>query len=287
MPTSILNTCEMFSDLYNSPKENWKDYFISKMKNKGQYFTKNKILQEKVKEFVKHESGIILEPSIGRGDLISIFPNREFEMYEIDSSIDFLENINTNSIHFGDFLTKQVIKKFKTIKANPPYVKLKNGNLYLKFIDKCFDLLEEDGEMIFIVPSEFFKITSASKILTKMCKYGSFSHVFHPNDEKMFDEAIVDVLIFRYSKTPQKVKTTLYNGKCMYLLEESGIITFTEELNDNVRLGEFMHVKVGIVSGYDKIFKNLNGNLEWQATLSMAETTNVFRLSSKINMGRK
>jgi hypothetical protein len=41
------------------------------MKQKlGQYFTKNIILQEKVYEFILNDPEIILEPSVGRGDLV-------------------------------------------------------------------------------------------------------------------------------------------------------------------------------------------------------------------------
>lgn len=38
--------------------------------------------------------------------------------------------------------------------------------------------------MIFIVPSDFLKLTSASKILNIMINNGTFTHIYHPNNEK-------------------------------------------------------------------------------------------------------
>ena len=43
---------------------------IKHRQNLGQYFTTNKELKSKVYEFIKNEPLIILEPSIGQGDLV-------------------------------------------------------------------------------------------------------------------------------------------------------------------------------------------------------------------------
>ena len=75
---------------------------------KGQYFTKNEILQEFVRRLILNKPNKILEPSMGRGDLIkyiqSITPNIEFDLYEIDETINFLPEIQKEQIHFGNFL---------------------------------------------------------------------------------------------------------------------------------------------------------------------------------------
>ena len=42
----------------------------------GQYFTTNQQLQEKVSAFILNEPIEILEPSIGRGDLVSCIQNK-------------------------------------------------------------------------------------------------------------------------------------------------------------------------------------------------------------------
>ena len=61
-------------------------------------------------------------------------------------------------------------------------------------------MLDDNGELIFIVPSDFFKLTSASKLLNKMMLNGFFTHIYHPHNEKMFANAFIDVIVFRYLK---------------------------------------------------------------------------------------
>ena len=46
------------------------------MKELGQYFTKNKILQKKVYELILNNPKLILEPSVGRGDLVKFILNK-------------------------------------------------------------------------------------------------------------------------------------------------------------------------------------------------------------------
>ena len=170
------------------------------MPNKlGQYFTTNETLQQKVYEFIKNDPNYILEPSIGRGDLIQYIQTKNKDIrfigYEIDKTIKLLSITNT-SIIYCDFLKENINNKFKTIIGNPPYVRTKKGNLYIDFIEKCYGLLEEHGELIFIVPSDFFKLTSASNLLSIMLSNGSFTDIYHPNNEKMFDNANIDIFVF-------------------------------------------------------------------------------------------
>ena len=64
---------------------------------------------------------------------------------------------------YGDFMKQTITKTYKTIVGNPPYVRTKKGNLYIDFTEKCYNLLDDNGELIFIVPSDFLKLTCASK----------------------------------------------------------------------------------------------------------------------------
>lgn len=256
---SILSTIKMFTDLFIDLKIDWKTEFIKEIKQLGQYFTKDKTLQNNVKKLVKNETGDILEPCIGRGDLVSIFPSRTFDMYEIDTSIDFLENIDKSKIVFGDFLQQEITKKYHTIVSNPPYVKCKDGNLYIKFIEKCFELLHSGGEMIFIIASDFFKKTHCSNIIKRMVNNGSFTDIFHPESEKLFDYANVNVLIFRYIKDV-KINKCNYNNELLYVNECHGIITFDKSIK-SISISENFEVKVGMVSGNENVFKQPFGNV--------------------------
>jgi len=119
----------------------------------GQYFTTNNKLQEKVLEFILNDTSNILEPSIGRGDLIKAIKNKKskviFDMYEIDTKIKLLDEIEKEKVIYGDFMNQEITKTYKTIVGNPPFVRTKKGNLYIDFTEKCFNLLEDNGELIF------------------------------------------------------------------------------------------------------------------------------------------
>ena len=183
----------------------------------GQYFTTNIELKEKVFEFILNNPLNILEPSIGQGDLISYITNKipsiTFDMYEIDINIPLLDNIQKERVIYGDFMKQTIMKTYKTIVGNPPYIKTKksSSNLYIDFTEKCYHLLEDNGELIFIIPSDFLKLTSASKLLNEMMSNGTFTHIFHPHNEKMFENASIDVIILRYCKNNVIEKRVLYN----------------------------------------------------------------------------
>ena len=236
----------------------------------GQYFTQNEGLQKKVFEFILNDPTNILEPSVGQGHLVSYIlrqnPQIQFDMYEIDNTIPVLENIPRENIVYTDFLKAFITGTYKTIVGNPPYIRTKKSNTYIEFVEKCYSLLEPEGEMIFIVPSDFFKLTSSSKILDKMMLYGSFTHIYHPHNEKLFDNASIDIVVFRYCKNAALEKTVLYNSTSLYIINNSGLITFSEESpnhHSNALIKDYFDVYVGIVSGKDDVYKNNTlGNIE-------------------------
>lgn len=239
-----------------------------KEKNKlGQYFTTNNLLKEKIYEFILNNPSNILEPSIGQGDLINYIldknPTITFDMYEIDKTIKLLDNINKNKVIYCDFLEYIINKKYKTIIGNPPYIRTKKGNKYIDFINKCYNLLDNNGELIFIVPSDFLKLTSASKLLNTMMLNGTITHIYHPHNEKLFDNASIDIIIFRYYKNNSAIKQVLYNDKLLYIINSNGLITFEENNNNNIMFHDYFDIYVGLVSGKEKVYKNENiGNIQ-------------------------
>ena len=141
----------------------------------GQYFTTNIELQETIYRFILNNPNRILEPCIGHGNLVQYINqkyNEEkkiiFDMFEIDDKLDLLQGIDKDKVIYTNFLEYNIENKYNTIIGNPPYIKTTKGNVYIDFIIKCFDLLTENGELIFIVPSDFFKLKSASSVLNKM-----------------------------------------------------------------------------------------------------------------------
>jgi adenine-specific DNA-methyltransferase len=237
--------------------------------NLGQYFTTHTELKEKVFEFILNSPSNILEPSMGQGDLITFIadklPGISFDMYEIDTSIALLDKIQKDKVIYGDFMKQTISKTYETIVGNPPYVRTKRGNLYIDFTEKCYNLLDENGELIFIVPSDFLKLTSASKLLNDMMTNGTFTHIFHPHNEKMFENASIDVIVFRYCKNSSIVKQVLYNDKLLYITNSNGLITFGEEEpnNSSVLFQDYFDIYVGLVSGKEEVYKNAElGNIE-------------------------
>ena len=233
----------------------------------GQYFTTDQTLREKVWEFILNNPSEILEPSIGRGDLVVFIqdknPDVKFDMYEIDTEIIPLGGIDKPDIIYGDFMDQIVTKIYRTIIGNPPYVRTKSGNLYLDFTEKCYNSLYDGGELIFIVPSDFFKLTSAAELLKEMLENGTFTHIYHPNREDLFENASVDVLVFRYCKDPSLEKKTLYNGEIRYLHNQNGMVIFDDNPNTSgPTFSDMFHIYVGLVTGKEDIYKNAElGNI--------------------------
>ena len=228
---------------------------------KGQYFTKDISLQDNVFKMIKNNPDTILEPSVGRGDLVQYSQRQnskiKFDLYEIDKSILFLDCIDKEKIIFGDFLSHNISKRYDTIIGNPPYVKTKKGNLYIDFIEKCFNLLNYNGELIFIVPSDFIKLTSSSKIINEMLKNGTITDVYHPHDENLFENASVDVIVFRYCKNTKLDKKIAVNGVDKYLINSNGILTYSDSEIEKVSLfSDFFDIYVGMVTGKEEIYRN-------------------------------
>lgn len=233
----------------------------------GQYFTTHTLLRNKVQEFIQNEPSCILEPSIGRGDLIETVYKKnthiQFDMYEIDTTLGIIDGIPDNVI-YGDFIEQTISKTYQTIIGNPPYIRTKKGNLYIDFTEKCYNLLDTNGELIFIVPSDFLKLTSASKLLNTMMSNGSFTHIFHPHNENLFEGASIDVIVFRYCKNNSIEKKVLYNDELFYIINSDGLITFEKEQNkETVLLKDCFDIYVGLVTGKEEVYKNEElGNIE-------------------------
>jgi len=235
-------------------------------KKLGQYFTTEEELQRFVFDKIKYKSTCLLEPSFGAGHLLKLCkdsnPNYPMVCYELDQTIKPVVEFNEyQTLVYGDFLNQTIDRKFKTIVGNPPYIKQKTGNLYIKFIERCYEYLDENGEMIFIVPSDFLKLTSASSILDTMTQHGSFTDFLFPSNEKLFDGANIDVVVFRYEKGLKSNKT-MVNGKEVFCNVQKGIVTFSDVEVKGSTLDSLFHVYVGLVSGRDAIYRVPFGNVE-------------------------
>jgi adenine-specific DNA-methyltransferase len=249
------------------PIKSKKDPADERRKKFGQYFTTDTTLQQFIFDKVQHKGHLLLEPSFGTGSLLSKFLdfNKAYPImcYEIDKTLKPLVSFNTHqTVVYADFLNQEITQKFKTIIGNPPYVRQKGTmNLYISFIEQCYSYLADDGELLFIVPSDFLKLTSAGPILKEMTTHGTFTDFLFPNDEKLFDHANIDVAVFRYQKGI-KQETTKVNGKEVFCMIKNGIITFSDTQTTGTSIQELFDVYVGLVSGRDEIYKQSFGNIQ-------------------------
>ena len=239
----------------------------------GQYFTTDESLLNRVKILIMNKEGTILEPSFGQGNLLEISfcdNTRPIIGYEIDKNIKILKSLREKvsrchaviKLRYTDFLSANIKERFTTIVANPPYCKIKGSqNLYLEFIKKCYSLLESDGEMIFIVPSDFLKATNSAGLIEEMSLSGSFTHFYFPDCENLFDGASIDVVVFRY-QLGLKQNTTIVNDVVKYIDTTDGIISFSNSENRGVPIENLFDVYVGIVSGKDDVFQSDHGNVK-------------------------
>ena len=241
-------------------------------KEKGQYFTVSEKLQQYVFDLVKNKMSHLLEPSFGAGHLLKKFleynPAYPMTLYELDATIAPIVALAEpwQKVIYADFLQQEQQEQFQTIVGNPPYVKMAKGhNLYVTFVQRCFEMLAPNGgEMVFIVPSDFIKLTSAASMIEAMTAAGSFTDFWFPHDENLFVGANIDVMVFRYEKGLLHQTTCVVNDRIMYCCVRKGIITFSETEDTQtglVPLSDYFQVYVGMVSGRDSIFNVSFGNM--------------------------
>ena len=229
----------------------------------GQFFSPESLVNQVV-SLIANKKGRLLEPSCGNGAFQKCL-NDNSVFIEIDPNV--ITDKRVLNINFFDY---PISEKFDTIIGNPPYVNneffkvthytniIVKANLYLYFIEKCFYHLKENGEMIFIVPRDFIKSTSAKIVNKLLLTHGTITHFFDYGDAKLFKEACPNVCIFRYEKNNFSYKTHTFSG-IKNLFINDGIISFSKE--ENVKpLGTFFDVKVGAVSGKDDLFECESGD---------------------------
>ncbi|MDR1544007.1 MAG: class I SAM-dependent methyltransferase [Prevotellaceae bacterium] len=224
----------------------------------GQVFTPQFIVNEMLQ--LRRNFGTTLEPSSGAGAFSENLPN--CVSIEIDQ-----KHCTKNSLNV-DFFDYSVENKFDTIIGNPPYVryqdilqstkeKLNNTlfdertNLYLFFIEKSIKHLNPYGELIFITPRDFLKATSSIKLNDFIFQNGTITDIIELGDKKIFDGAQPNCIIWRFEKDNFSRRT---NVQKEFVLA-NGQLLFTENYYP-IHFNDVFSVKVGAVSGNDKIFAN-------------------------------
>lgn len=242
--------------------------------NLSQFFTPDGIVRRMMG--LRRNHGRVLEPSCGDGAFMSKLGKEDVGI-EIDSSL--LQN-DKRIIH-SDFFNYPISEKFNTIISNPPYVRFqdilpstkkllqkgfdKRSNLYLFFIDKCINHLNDFGELIFITPRSFLKATSAKNLNQRLYEEGSITHFYDLGDATIFKGASPNCAIWRWEKGRKSRETETGGDFCF----SDGQLWFGAI--GNMRLGNLFEVKVGAVSGADDIFINENGNVDMVCSTTLKD----------------
>lgn len=259
-------------------------------------------------ELVEHKTGRALEPSAGEGHLARALKDRnnalDLSAIELDASLGWEHDDIEHQCQDFFAYTPQG-GGFDVIFGNPPYVAFKNvspetrravaatgleypekTNLYHLFIHRCVDLLNDKGELVFIVPAEWFFTTSAAQLRSHISKTGALTDVVHCGEEKLFRDADVPaIMIFRFVKGVRQGAVRYWGtfdaAKQRLAPESRSLVTkgarwalMPKDVHDRIaswgKLSDVFDVHVGLVSGLDAAFALGEGHdIEPEATTRM------------------
>jgi len=195
-------------------------------KNKfGQYFTPPIVADFMLELADISANSSILEPSCGEGVFLKLLHDKGFDnltAFEIDAELaqDF------SNVRYESFVSAKISTKFDLIIGNPPYIRWKNleddlkqelssnpiWNKYFNslcdylyiFILKSIELLNENGQLIFICPEYWMNTTHSISLRNYMVSKGYFEEIYHFNETPIFDKVTVSIMIFKFVKSKQK-----------------------------------------------------------------------------------
>ena len=133
------------------------------------------------------ETKTFLDPCFGNGtiliEIIKRLRSHGHSMENIESRVSgyevslrlfnkvqkLLSHYNFSILYNNDFLNTSTEMKFDVIIGNPPYSKVKNERvrLWSKFIDRSFEIMNDDSLLLFVTPSSWLSSTNYSYSVLK------------------------------------------------------------------------------------------------------------------------
>lgn len=236
----------------------------------GQVFTPQSIVDLMLS--LRQNHGRTLEPSAGNGAFSRAIPGCV--------AIEYDKKVAPRGAKVMDFFAYPVSEKFACVIGNPPYVRYQDiptptkhlldgtmfdgrSNLYLFFIAKAVEHLEDGGELIFITPRDFVKLTAAGKLNDWLFERGTITHWIETGDARIFEDALPNCAIFRFVRGNFS-RRTLYRTLQGKDWEERAMVHITGQLafthaELTIPLSDLFEVRVGAVSGADTVFEHPDG----------------------------
>lgn len=197
-------------------------------KNKGQYFTPEPIAEFMTNLIENPSPKTVLEPCAGKGIFLMTLQklNSKIVAIEIDSK---LQNESGTQIQYMDFFDYPIENKFDVVIGNPPYIRWKNqtiekrkellersfwgkqmnglSDMLQPFIFKSVEHLNDNGELIFITPKFWLQTLHSINLREFLRENGYIDIVIDFNEKTVFDDASLNVIIFKFVKTPKQSPT--------------------------------------------------------------------------------
>lgn len=182
----------------------------------------------------------LVEPFVGKGDLVELFPNSSWEVYDIDRQLDFSNIIYQNTLdNPPDYCGKWVI-------TNPPFLaknKAKDKTLFNKYrLDDLYKiaiktLIGCEGGLL-IIPINFFTDENSRNIREEFL---SQYRILHINFFTMpvFDTTTYSVCSFSFVKEDNTEQTL--DSKIVSLDEEKNVRYIISEKYGYRLGGEFFY----------------------------------------------
>ena len=257
------------------------------VRRRGQVFTPEGIVREMLA--LRQNKGSVLEPACGEGAFLKKL--RESDPPEAVLGLELDPSLPAGKgVWRGDFFAFPLKNQFDTVIGNPPYVRHQDilpetkrllprfcpagwfdrrSNLYLFFIAKSMAHLRRGGELIFITPRDFLKATAARRLNSELYRQGSVTHYRELGDLPVFRGYAPSCAIWRWEKG--RLDRRMPGGQGWFS-HSGGQLWFGLRRKGRRRLADLFDVKVGAVSGADRIFTNeRRGNADMVCSQTAAD----------------
>ncbi|MFQ5980699.1 MAG: Eco57I restriction-modification methylase domain-containing protein [Candidatus Heimdallarchaeota archaeon] len=251
-------------------------------KGMGQYFTPRFVAEFMVSLIQKDKSVPVLEPAAGKGVFLDVLWKKGFRnilAYEIDAN---LPNESPAAINYQDFLTVENLASPEVIIGNPPYVRWKNmaqkdrerfkkdpkwkkivnglSDLSYAFMHKCVDILQPEGELIFITPYFWTETLHSSDLRRKIASCGDLATVINFHEMRIFPTVSLSTVVFKFVKERSNRQIKVLHVWSKTNLTHSVLSKIKTVLSD-LESGE-SYISKGEIEAY--LHPQFKGGLPWK-----------------------